>query len=53
VLRDGSHSPLGLGVTTRLTREIDLGVEAGWARLLGPQYDAKHGAVLVTAGWRR
>jgi hypothetical protein len=53
VLRDGSHSPFGLGVTTRLTREIDLGIEAGWARLLGPQYDAKHGAVLVTAGWRR
>jgi hypothetical protein len=53
VFSDGSHGPFGLGVTRRVTREIDLALEVGWARLLGPQYDAKHGAVVVTAGWRR
>jgi hypothetical protein len=53
VLRDGHHSPLGLGVTARVTGEIELGVEAGWQRLYGPAYDAKHGAILVSAGWRR
>jgi hypothetical protein len=53
VFRDGSHGPFALAVTRRVTREIDLAIEAGWARLLGPQYDAKHGAVVITAGWRR
>jgi hypothetical protein len=53
VLRDGSHGPFGLGVTTRLTEDLELGVEAGWARLFGPQYDAKHGAIMITAGWHR
>ena len=53
VLRDGSHGPFGLGVTARLTHEIDLGVEAGWARLFGPQYDAKQGTVMITADWHR
>ncbi len=52
VIRDGWHGPLGFGVTSRITREIDLGVEAGWAQLIGPQYDVKHAAVLMTAGWR-
>jgi hypothetical protein len=53
VFRDGSYGPFGLGVTHRVTREIDLAIEAGWARLLGPQYDAKHGAIAITVGWRR
>lgn len=53
VLRDGWHGPLGLGVTARVTPEVDLGLEAGWFALLGPQFDGKHGTVLVTAGWHR
>jgi hypothetical protein len=53
VLRDGGYGPFGVGVTRRLTPQLDLAVEAGWARLLGPQYDAKHGAVVITVGWHR
>jgi hypothetical protein len=53
VFRDGSHGPFGLGVTASVTREVDLALEVGWARLLGPQYDAKVGAILIAAGWRR
>lgn len=53
VIRDGSHGPFGVEVATRLTAELDLAVEAGWARLFGPQYDAKHAAILISAGWHR
>jgi hypothetical protein len=53
VLRDGSHAPFGIAVTARVTGEIDVGVEAGWQRLLGPAYDAKHGAILIAVGWRQ
>jgi hypothetical protein len=53
VLRDGSHGPFGLGVIASVTREVDLALELGWARLFGPQYDAKVGAILIAAGWHR
>ena len=53
VLRDGSHVPFGLGVTARVTPEVDVALEAGWGRLFGPQYNAKASAVLITAGWHR
>jgi hypothetical protein len=52
VLRDGGHGPLTLGVTSRVTDEVDLGLEAGWGSLLGPQHDAKHATILISAGWR-
>lgn len=52
VLRDGSHGPLGLGVTARVTAEIDVAAEIGWTRLLGPQYDAHIAALSITLGWR-
>jgi hypothetical protein len=52
VFRDGGHGPFSLGVTARLPRGIELRVEAGWAQLLGPQFDAKNGALLITTGWR-
>jgi hypothetical protein len=53
VLRDDGRIPVGLAVTARVTRELDLRVEAGWSRLLGPQHDVQHGAVMITAGWHR
>jgi hypothetical protein len=53
VLRDGAHGPFALLVSTYLTRELDVGVEAGWAHLLGPQHDARHGTVMISAGWHR
>jgi hypothetical protein len=52
VLRDGGHGPMALDVTARVTSEVDLGLEAGWGSLLGPQHDAKHGTVMLWAGWR-
>jgi hypothetical protein len=52
VFRDGGHGPVSLLTTARVTAELDLTVEAGWAQLLGPQHDAKSGTILVTAGWR-
>lgn len=53
VLRDDGRIPVGLAVTARATSELDLRVEAGWSRLLGPQHDGQHGAVMITAGWHR
>lgn len=53
VLRDGSHGPFALGVVARVGCHVDVGLEAGWSRLLGPQFDAKRGAIQLTAGWRR
>jgi hypothetical protein len=53
VLRDGNHSPFGIAVTARVSREIDVALEAGWPRLFGPQYDAKVGAILVAVDWHR
>jgi hypothetical protein len=53
VFRDGGHGPVGLGVTARATAAVDVAVEAGWAELLGPQHDAKHGAIMISADWHR
>ena len=53
VLRDDGHIPLSLGVTQRVTGDLDLRVEAGWARLLGPQHDVGRGALMIGAGWQR
>lgn len=53
VLRDGSHGPFGVAATARVTSEVDVAVELGWGRLLGPQYDAKVGAILISAAWHR
>jgi hypothetical protein len=52
VLRDGGHGALALGATARITRELEVGLEAGWPSLFGPQHDARHGALMISAGWR-
>ena len=52
VLRDGGHLAFALGVAARATDHVDLGLEAGWASLLGPQHDARHATILLAAGWR-
>jgi len=51
VIRDGGHVPLALDVAARATDDVDLGVEGGWASLLGPQKDARHATLMLTAGW--
>lgn len=51
VIGDGYHGPLALGVTARVTPAVDLGVEAGWLRLLGAQPDSKRGTALLTVDW--
>jgi hypothetical protein len=53
VIGDGSHGPFGVAVTARVTTDVDVALELGWPRLLGPTYDAKVGAILVAAGGRR
>jgi hypothetical protein len=53
VLREDGHIPLSLGVTRRVTGDLDLRVEAGWSRLLGPQHDVARGALMIGAGWHR
>jgi hypothetical protein len=53
VFRDGGHIPVSLVITQRITRNIDLGVEGGWAALLGPQHDHNRGTVMITGGWHR
>jgi hypothetical protein len=52
VLRDGGHGPMALDATARVTDEVDLGLEAGWGSLLGPQHDARHGTAMISASWR-
>ena len=52
ILRDGGRGPVALDVTARVTRQIDLGVEAGWSALFGPQHESKQGALMLAAGWR-
>jgi len=51
VLRDGGHGALSLSVTARVSPEIDVGAEAGWFSLLGPQHDAKHGTAMISVDW--
>ncbi|HEX3479936.1 MAG TPA: hypothetical protein VHT91_33175 [Kofleriaceae bacterium] len=52
VLRDGGHLPFALDVAARATDQIDVGLEAGWAGLVGPQHDARHATIMLAAGWR-
>lgn len=51
VIRDGGHVPFALDVAARATPSVDLGVEGGWAGLLGPQHDARHATIMLSAGW--
>lgn len=53
VLADGSHGPFGIGATASVTPEVDLALEIGWPKLLGPQYDGKVAAIVFTAAWHR
>ena len=52
VIRDGWHVPVTLGVRARATAEIDVGVEAGFTSLLGPQNNAKQAAIAASIAWR-
>lgn len=52
VLRDGGHGPFSLGARVRATDDVDVGLEAGWADLLGPQHNGRQAAVLVSVDWR-
>lgn len=51
VIRDGGHIPFALDLAARATDHVDLGVEGGWASLLGPQKDARHATIMLAAGW--
>jgi hypothetical protein len=51
VIRDGGHLPFALDVASRITPSVDLGLEAGWAALVGPQHDARHATIMLAAGW--
>jgi hypothetical protein len=50
VLRDGGHGPLGVFATARY-RDVEVGLQVGWASVLGPQFDIRQAVVFVTAGW--
>jgi len=52
IWRDGFHIPFGLVIRARATMQLDVGVEAGFTSLLGPQNNIKQRAALVTIGWR-
>jgi len=52
IARDGYHIPFGLVIRARATSQVDLGVEAGFTSLLGPQNNIKQRAALITIGWR-
>jgi hypothetical protein len=51
VIHDGGHVAFAADAATRITDQVDLGLEVGWASLIGPQHDARHAAITVTAGW--
>jgi hypothetical protein len=51
VIHDGGHVAFAVDAATRITDQIDLGLEVGWASLVGPQHDARHATITVTAGW--
>lgn len=53
VLRDGGHGAFGIEVTARARDDLDVGLSAGWGSLVGPQHDARHGTVMISASWRR
>ncbi|MEJ7599618.1 MAG: hypothetical protein WKG01_17050 [Kofleriaceae bacterium] len=52
VLRDGWHVPFAIVVTARATQSIDIGVEAGFTQLYGPQTDLKQRAVMFSVSYR-
>jgi hypothetical protein len=52
ILRDGGRVPVALDVNARLGSGVEVGLEAGWGALLGPQHDAKHGTVMIAVAWR-
>lgn len=52
VLSDGWHGAFALDATMRASAAVDVGIEAGWGSLLGPQHDARHGTVLIAIRWR-
>lgn len=51
VIHDGGHVAFAADAATRITDQVDLGLELGWASLIGPQHDARHATITVTAGW--
>jgi hypothetical protein len=51
VIHDGGHVAFAADAATRITDQVDLGLEVGWASLIGPQHDARHATITVTAGW--
>lgn len=51
VLRDGGHAPLSLSGTSRVTRAVDVGIEAGWFGLLTQQHDVKQATVMLSVDW--
>lgn len=52
VAKDGWHGQLGLAVRAAATSNIDVGVEAGFSSLFGPQNNLRSRAAFVTLGWR-
>ena len=52
VMRDGWHPLFAVDVTARITGELDVGAEAGWGSLFGPQADPKRATIMVAAAWR-
>ena len=53
VIRDGWHVPVGLVVGVHPYKRLELGLEAGFPSLQGPQNEVKQRAMFVTAGWRQ
>lgn len=52
VWRDGYHVPIAVGVTVAASRHLDVGLEVGFASLLGPQVNYQSGAAQLTFGVR-
>lgn len=52
VLADGWHMPLGLVVTARATRALDVSVEAGVSQIYGPQIDIRQRFVMASVAYR-
>lgn len=53
VWRDGYHVPVALSVTARATAHVDLGAQAGFTSLLGPQNNIQQREMWLTLAWRR
>ena len=50
--RDGWHVPVALAIELRGPYGLELGIEAGFSQLLGPQNDYKQRAIMTTATYR-